>query len=276
MTQGSPPPIADGVLVVNLDERTDRWDAFLTDIAPRLHPSRPQRLSAVKGVALRGYGEAPYFHGRKRDRTWAGRAGCTLSHRSAIRTAAENKWRSVLILEDDVEITAAFESVAPGLIQQLGRLDWDICYLGFTDPIGPFRSLAKLGEQHTLYQIYGCNTTHAYLVKDRAYESLLRRLPTHENVWNWLSRHRAIDRWYAHTLSRDMTVLAVSPSLLNQRQDVSDITGRPAEGAHITTISDVPPRMLPFGLAKALRSAIHSLGANYDELRGIIKRRNGF
>lgn len=276
MSQTSHPPLADGVLVVNLDDRPDRWAAFLIDIAPLLLPAEPERLSAVKGIDLPGFGQAPYFRGRSRDRTWAGRAGCALSHREAISTAAARNWRSVLILEDDVEITPDFQRVVPNLSEKLTQLDWDVCYLGFTDPIGPFRRLAELGQQHALHQIYGCNTTHAYLVKDRAYDFLLRKLPSRENIWTWITRYRAIDRWYARTLSRGLTVLAVSPSLLNQRQDVSDITGRPAEAGHITAIATAQSRVLPYDLAKALRTAAHSFGGSYDALRGIIKRQKGF
>jgi len=270
------PPIADGVLVINLDERTDRWQAFLEQVAARLLPLSPSRLPAVKGVALPGFGQRPFFHGHKRDRTWAGRAGCTLSHRAAIEKAAAYDWKRVLILEDDIELAPDFDTTLGALSKALESEDWDICYLGYTDPIGPFRTHTPLTGGYRLDQLYGCNTTHAYLVNQRAYRFLLDRLPTESTVWQWLTRNRAIDRWYARTLSQQLTVIAPSRSLINQRDDISDITGRGNETAHITAISADTHTALPYNLARTWRKAWFWLEGLYDAARGWIKQQRGF
>ncbi|WEN43765.1 hypothetical protein CKCBHOJB_03395 [Thauera sp. GDN1] len=269
-------PLADGVLVINLDKRSDRWQSFITNAADRLAPLIPIRLSAVKGVSLEGFGHKPYFHGRKRDRTWAGRAGCALSHRAAIETAARSGWKRVLILEDDIQFEHDFDALIEPLKQALDTTRWDVCYLGYTDPIGPFRESAQLSGQYRLVQIYGCNAAHAYLVNQSAYSFLLSQLPTRQSVWRWLTRNRAIDRWYARTLSRAMIVLALSTSIINQKDDISDITGRSYEKQHVTAIPDNARRTLPYSVSKALRRTLFWLQGLHDAGRGWIKRKRGF
>ena len=270
------PPIADGILVINLDERTDRWSDFIAQAAQRLAPLTPTRLSAVKGVTLDGFGQAPYFRGRKRDKTWAGRAGCALSHRAAIQEAARNRWKSVLILEDDIQLEPDFDDLLEPLEKVLSKSQWDICYLGYTDPIGPFREHARLSEHHKLYQIYGCNAAHAYLINQSAYPFLLSQLPTEDRIWKWLTRNRAIDRWYARTLSRTMTVLAVSKSIVNQKNDVSDITGRTYEKQHVTAIQSQVGRPPYYAIARLTRRLRFWMEGLYDAARGWIKRLRGF
>lgn len=269
--------LVEGILVINLDDRPDRWQSLLLEAGRHIDETRLERLSAIRGTTLPDYGRPPLFRGRRRDRTWAGRAGCALSHREAIAVAARRGWRSVLILEDDVTFAADFDAEATRLARALRELRWDICYLGFTDPIGPFRQLSALTPPSALYQLYGCNTTHAYIVRDTAYAKLLELLPTEETIWPWLTRHRAIDRWYARTLSRHFTVVAVSPSIINQDDGVSDITGRANDNDYQTAIqSSHTPAGMPYEFARVLRRLHFSLSGSYDALRGQIKRLRGF
>jgi GR25 family glycosyltransferase involved in LPS biosynthesis len=268
--------LVDGILAINLDDRPDRWQAFLEEVAPHFDASHIRRLSAVKGIGLDGFGQPPFFRGRHRDKTWAGRAGCALSHREAIAHAAQMGWRSVLILEDDIQFTDRFATIEADLTKALDQQPWDICYLGFTDPIGPFRKVADLAPTHSLYRIYGCNTCHAYLIRDTAYDWLLKQLPTRENIWDWLTRYRAIDRWYARRLTRQFKVLAASPSLINQRPGISDITGRDLASGHITEVLPGISSAMPFGIASGLRRLAFGVSGRYDALRGFIKRRKGF
>ena len=269
--------LAQGILVINLDDRPDRWQSLLREAGRHIDERHLERLSAIRGTTLNGYGRPPLFQGRRRDRTWAGRAGCALSHREAIALAARRRWKSVLILEDDVAFAADFDAQTVRLASALRNVHWDICYLGFTDPIGPFRQLSALSPPGALYQLYGCNTTHAYIVREAAYAKLLELLPTHETIWPWLTRNRAIDRWYARTLSRHFTVVAVSPSIINQDGSLSDITGRARDNAYQTAIpSPHTATGLPYEFARILRRLHFSLSGSYDALRGQIKRLRGF
>src|SRR5512138_1755182 len=138
----------DGVLVVNLDSRPDRWRELQAAVAGVVPAHKLHRLPATLGAALPGFGAPPWFRGRKRDKTWAGRAGCALSHRAAIAYAREQGWRTVLILEDDIEFAPALNAVLSALPAALQAADWQVCYLGFTDPVSPYRTLARLPEGH--------------------------------------------------------------------------------------------------------------------------------
>jgi hypothetical protein len=266
----------DGVLVVNLDSRPDRWLDVQARTADSIPAHKLHRLPATLGAALPGFGSPTWFRGRKRDKTWAGRAGCTLSHRAAIAHAKSHNWHTVLILEDDIELEPALVDVLAGLSAALQASDWDVCYLGFTDPVPPFRTLAELPAGHSLCAVTGCSTTHAYLLKQSAYDILLEKLPTADTIWHWISRHRAIDRWYYRNLARYFNVCAVSPALINQQGGFSDITQRLHEKVHTTRVPDTRHGALAFRLLAALRWLGYRLAEPRDWLRGRIKQVRGF
>ena len=266
----------DGVLVVNLDNRPDRWQDVQNRTAGFIPVHQLHRLSATLGAALPGFGEPPWFRGRKRDKTWAGRAGCTLAHRAAIEHARQQGWRTVLILEDDIELEAALADVLAALPAALQASDWDVCYLGFTDPVSPYHTLADLPAGHSLCAVTGCNTAHAYLLRDSTYDKLLGKLPTAETIWPWISRHRAIDRWYYRNLARYFKVCAVSPAVINQQGGFSDITQRLHEKVHTTRVPDARQGALGFRLFGAWRWLNYRLAEPRDWLRGRIKRLRGF
>ena len=266
----------DGVLVVNLDSRPDRWQDMQARTAGFIPSSKLHRLPATLGAALPGFGAPPWFRGRKRDRTWAGRAGCTLSHRAAIAHAKSHNWRTVLILEDDIELESALADVLAGLPAALHASDWDVCYLGFTDPVPPYRTLAELPAGHSLCAVSGCSTTHAYLLRDSCFERLQEKLPTADTIWQWISRHRAIDRWYYRNLARYFKVCVVSPALINQQGGFSDITQRLHEKVHTTHVPDARYGALSFRLLGTLRWLGYRLAEPRDWLRGRIKQARGF
>ncbi|OZA28723.1 MAG: hypothetical protein B7X91_04570 [Hydrogenophilales bacterium 17-64-11] len=266
----------DGVLVINLDSRADRWQDVQARTAGFIPSEKLHRLPATLGAALPGFGMPPWFRGRKRDKTWAGRAGCALSHRAAVAHARQQGWRTVLILEDDIELEPALAEVAAELPQTLKNSDWDVCYLGFTDPVSPYRTLASLPAGHRLCAVSGCSTTHAYLLRNSVYDLLLEKLPAVDSIWPWISRHRAIDRWYYRNLARYFKVRAVSPSVINQQGGFSDITQRPHEKVHTTRVPDARYGALAYRLLGKLRWAGYRLAEPRDGLRGRIKLLRGF
>lgn len=268
--------MVDGVLVVNLDSRPDRWQHVQAATSEFIPLGRLHRLSACPGESLPGYGAPPWFRGRTRDKTWAGRAGCTLSHRAAIAYAKQQGWRTVLILEDDIELESALAEVLAALPAALQAGEWEVCYLGYTDPVSPYRTLAELPVGHSLCAVTGCSTTHAYLLRDITYDTLLKRLPEADAIWHWISRHRAIDRWYYRNLARYFSVVAVSPAIINQQAGLSDITHRQHEKVHATRVPDARQGALTFRLLGAGRWLIYRLAGLRDWLRGYLKRVRGF
>lgn len=265
-------------LVVNLDDRSERWAETLDAAAPHLPVARLTRHSATRGVNLPGYGAVPWFRGHSRDRTWAGRAGCLLSHRRAIERAAAERREWLLVLEDDVAFTPAFDQTLRALAPLLdARPAWVACYLGLVDPVAPFETLAPLPAGHALRRIGGANTTHAYLLHRRAFAPLLAALPAEASVWSWLARHRAVDRWYRRHLADFGEILAVSPSLVDQRAGLSDITGRDTAlddtASHPTAVG--PDTRFP-ALGRAVRALAVPAADAWDALRARRKRRRGF
>lgn len=268
--------MVDGVLVVNLDSRPDRWQDMQAITAGFIPADKLHRLPATLGAALPGFGVPPWFRGRKRDRTWAGRGGCTLSHRAAIDHARQQGWRTVLILEDDIELAPALAEVLAGLPEILQGAAWNVCYLGFTDPVSPYRQVAELPAGHRLCAVSGCSTTHAYLLRGNAYDLLLKKLPTADRIWPWISRHRAIDRWYYRNLARYFDVCAVSPAVIDQQGGFSDITLREHEKVHTTRVPATRYGALAYWLLKKLRWFQYRLAEPRDGLRGCIKHLRGF
>jgi glycosyl transferase family 25 len=270
--------LIDGVLVINLAQRTDRWAAFQAATCDIIPPEKLQRLPARWGRDIPGFGQRPWFRGGKRDATWAGRAGCLLSHRQALLKAREANWQTVLILEDDVTFAPDFSTLTDLLAAGLKEHDWQVCYLGFTDPWAPSRKLAALGEPHALYQVHGCNTAHAYLVRETARDWILHQLPDEANVWTWLATHRAVDRWYQRQLGLHFPVTCVSPSVVNQVAGLSDIVAQPAHYAaddgHVRAVRSAAAGAAYY-LRHALRRSSIQLGLVGDILRGQAKRING-
>lgn len=269
-----------GVCVINLDHRADRWRDFQQEMLPHLAPLDVHRISAVEGIKLPGFGRPPHFRGRPRDRTWAARAGCTLSHRAALDHAREAGWSHALVLEDDIHLPQPPDSEALSELRvALATHNPDICYLGFTDPVPPFRELAALGTTHALHQVFGCNTAHAYLVSRHAIGRLLDLLPQPDDIWRWLTRHRAVDRFYYRNLSPALAVTAISPALIDQKPGFSDIIGRTVTAhseTHQMTIDSRHPDQETYANDLARRAAAFARDGRIDRLRGWWKSLRGF
>ena len=273
----------DAVIVVNLDHRTDRWARIrdhLTDIAPA---EKIHRLPAVRGTDLPGYGHARWFRRNRRTTTWAGRAGCILSHRNALRLALHSRWRRILIMEDDAllsaEINATTGSRLAGFLSAPTRHP-GFCYLGYTSPRGPSRRIGDLDHTHSLYAVRGCSATHAYVVDASIFQPLLNLLPdTDEAVWEWMARHTAIDRWYSLIACRLTLVAAVSPHLAIQETSHSDITDREASYAESGTgdeLSLLQPRILTHPLANRIAAVRDRFGIVPRTLKWLTRLIRGF
>jgi glycosyl transferase family 25 len=279
-TLGAAIPPDTGVCVINLDSRGDRWEIFQREVLPHFDGLPVDRISATLGTQIQGFGKKPFFRGKKRDRTWAARGGCTLSHRDALLHAKAKGWKYMLILEDDISIEKASSPAFLGSLQKaLQSISFDVCYLGFTDPIPPFRHLADLGSDHALHQVFGCNTAHAYLLNTTSMNWILDRLPAPTGIWPWLAQHRAIDRFFYQHLSPHLIVTALSPSLIVQRPCFSDIVGKEVAScteAHITCIESLHPESSVFNASMRSQAAAFKRAGFFDQLRGIWKRLNGF
>ena len=273
-------PMIDGIVVINLERRPDRWAQFQVATRDLLPAGKVHRLAARWGRDIPGFGQRPWFRGGKRDPTWAARAGVTQSHRQALVKAREAGWRTVLILEDDVALAPDFAGLANALGPALREQDWQVCYLGFTDPWPPARKLVDLDTHHALYRVHGCNTAHAYLVRENARDWILGQLPEEAGIWKWLATHRAVDRWYQRQLGLRFPVICLSPSVVNQVAGFSDIVAQPTRDAtrdgHVRTVAGLAAGNVPYYLRHALRRLTVRAGLVGDVLRGWTRRFQGF
>jgi hypothetical protein len=218
----------EGCFYINLQHRTDRLQQFQPSYSVlTVLKIEPERLEAVYGKSLAGFGERPWFKARlteKRKNAWGGKAGCTLSHRNAIAEAKKRGWKNVLILEDDCVIDASSLKQWENLREILSGLpdDWTAVYLYGHRPVAPARLLTSCTDT-ACYEICGASSTTAYLLNGRYFDELLARLPTEETVWQWTARYKTIDRWYSRTLCLLGRVFALSPFGIVHLETNSDI-----------------------------------------------------
>jgi Glycosyltransferase family 25 (LPS biosynthesis protein) len=222
-------PAIDGCIVINLPHRTDRWELFQQQI-PLLNTLRlkPERMDAIYGRKLSGFGEKPWFTKRlseKRANAWAGKAGATLSHRNAIAIAQARGWKNVLILEDDVQFEASVREQWTQLLETLGKLpdNWIALYLFGSKPSQPIR-VTQAHHATSCYEIVGAIGAVAYVVNGRAFDLLLAELPLPTMIWPWTARHKTIDRWYSKRFCLLGRVLAMSPFGITHLGTPSDAT----------------------------------------------------
>jgi len=142
----------DRVVVINLDRRTDRWEAIQEKFAKINWPFKePERFSAYDGDRLPE--PIGWTHGRG---TW----GCLLSHREVLSRAIQDGLNSVLILEDDIFFAPDFETRVINFIQGL-PVNWDQIMLG-----GQFFDNSKAYDiSPEVRKVSLCHRSHAYAVK---------------------------------------------------------------------------------------------------------------
>ena len=254
----------DGILVINLDTSRERMDKFLKDNEETLPLDKVHRLSAVLGRALPTYGKEPWFTERTADRSsyWGGAGGCTLSHAKAIAMAKEKGWRNVLIMEDDV-LTGCHPDALATLKYALDNLKGDyMLYLGYSRPT-PYGSMVHRSGEHALWQVEGVLSTFAYLVPESMYDRLLEIMPTEENIWEWMSIHRAIDTFYKDTAASmpGVKIYAIQPDLVVHIDGLSDVSG-----SAITYSDKYDQSLKPHSYATP-KGILHLLGKPFHRLK---------
>lgn len=137
----------DMIYWINLEKSTDRRQVFEKEVLPILKDYNTQRFQAVDMTAEKTSGR----------RT----AGCSLSHLSCWRHAIFNKYKHIMILEDDLKITVEkddFFSTVNNLFTHYE--DFTICNLAYNH-------IGEKGEDrkliHNFYNYENIQTTSAYI-----------------------------------------------------------------------------------------------------------------
>ena len=130
--------------IINLKERDDRKHHIINEV------TKAPQLSYTIVEAIR-------------DNTGT----CFASHLKCIQLAKDNKLPFVLILEDDCIFTSICIAILNAVYDELPTLIWDMLYLG-ANLNSPATSYSK-----TLIKLTGAYTTHAYMVHERFYDTIL-------------------------------------------------------------------------------------------------------
>lgn len=226
----------DGIIVINMDSRPDRYSRFMERTGSYFPEEKIHRISAVDGRDLPTFGCEPWFSDTTGERAgvWGGTGGCALAHRQAIEHAKAQQWKTVLIFEDDAVMEP--HSGMVGLISEaLRRLTGPyLLYLGYNRP-APYGELCFSVDELELWKTEGVIAAHAYIVSAGLYDTLLKYMPTENNVWEWLSKYRAIDVLYRDFLPywSGVQVYVLNPIICVQDDEFSDIRQTKAEGIHM-------------------------------------------
>ena len=166
--------------------------------------------------------------------------GCTQSHYELVKHAKAKGYKNILIFEDDIEfhksnslfqktIESAFESI------KKNKLSPHMLYLGGNathvhsghDSTIPYHNRIL---DH-LYQLGGCKTTHAYIIFESMYDTIIDAY----SKLSWVQEEfrgdlrMSIDFWYLsriHHNRSEYNVYGVYPALAGQRESHSDIMER--------------------------------------------------
>ena len=130
--------------IINLEDRLDRKSHILTEIT---------KLPSISHEIVAGI----------RDETKT----CFQSHMKCIQLAKENKLPYILILEDDAVFIDGANDILCNVLNEVQQYEWDMLYLGANLQ----RPTIKVSE--TLLKLTGAYTTHAYMVHERFYDTLL-------------------------------------------------------------------------------------------------------
>ena len=158
----------DAGFVINLDQRQDRMERFLKRIKT-LNFNQIQRFSGI----MPNDGAFSYMKYYSNDKFRKYKAGCTLSHLSLYKIAKDNKYKSILIFEDDCVFHENFTEKINLYISDLKSIEWDLFYLG-GQPIGKGTNISN-----NLIKVDGVYSTHAYAINDCFYETALSLNPNY-------------------------------------------------------------------------------------------------
>lgn len=226
----------DRTFIINLPERKDRrreMRAELRGAGIAEEPGRVEFFPAIRPADPAGFPNV-------------GVLGCYLSHLAIYRQARDLGVSRVLIMEDDLAFSRRFRGEYAGLVEQLGRQDWDIAYFGHILDVGG-RTPAEFVPHRGLISL-----THFYAVNGRVLDRLVdffelaMRRPSGHPDGGIMFNDAALTMF--REKNPDVITLVASPSLGHQRSSKSDLTPRWHER--------VPILNLATGVARSLKNRL--------------------
>lgn len=273
----------DAILVLNLDRSTERWQKIRENLSKTVPVEKIHRISAVLGVDLPGFDQKPWFTKRTGERKMllAGASGCTLSHARALDFALEQGWETIIVLEDDVELTEDLNTSESGkLLDHFleTNKDWDLFYLGHLSTISPLGKEEENADGSKICRIPGTLSSYALMLSRKGILEIQKSLPNAANIWSWMAKYKAIDAWLKTWFTPCHHVYSIYPEVFFHLDGFSEI-GQHHSDYQKTNIKSKPTLMeandFDAYLAKKWRKKHFSLIIG-STLRWIRMRLSGF
>jgi len=139
-----------------------------------------------------------------------GAMGCLLSHLEIIKLAKANKYKNILIFEDDVELIDNFNIEFNDSIKELPN-EWDMIYLGGSNA-NKNKPLEKTNSR--IQKTIATNTTSSYGINSNIYDLLILEISKYK---------RTIDSIYSTDIQKKINAYITNPRIAWQRPGFSDI-----------------------------------------------------
>ena len=206
----------DKIYIINLKERTDRWKKCIEQLN-KYNITNYERFDAIKPDLNKinpiQYSKNNLKLGKK---YIIGTMGCKLSHYKIIIESRKNKYKQILILEDDFLLTNNFIEKFSQILNNMNthKIHYDMLYLGFSIVRkNPYIDT----EIENLKKIKNGHTTHAYILNNTFYDNIINEIMT---------CHCEIDVCYANLQKKNNNIYGIYPCLITQRESFSDILNK--------------------------------------------------
>jgi GR25 family glycosyltransferase involved in LPS biosynthesis len=190
--------VVDKVFVINLDKDTER----LASIDKQLRSCNVQyeRFSGILGKHVGNDSRLTPFCAQF---CTDGIKGCALSHRTIWEEAISNKYKAVMVLEDDVVVPPNFQDKVRDIFQRVPD-DWEVIYLGcklfcqdkhLASKVGN-RLLGMKAEEYDrdIHAVKGSAGTYAYILRSTFIQKIIDEpITTHVDVelQGWIKKYGA-------------------------------------------------------------------------------------
>jgi hypothetical protein len=163
----------DKVWVINLDEQTHRWHAFLESLPHAWPFATPERFSACDGKLI----PAPQWW-----KAGPGAWGCFRSHYRVLEDALNRGYESILVFEDDAVFVDQFATRSLQFMNAVPD-DWNWVYFGGQHIEQEWGLPTRINP--LVYRPHNVHRSHAYGLRGRkTIEFVYNHLNT-PSAWRW-------------------------------------------------------------------------------------------
>lgn len=188
----------DEMYCINLDDRTDRWEHAQKEFERAGILDRVKRFSAI----------------RESD----GRVGIIKSNLAIVKLAKEKGLKNVLVFEDDVTfIVQNPQEILTKSIEQVGKLEWSLFYLG----ANTHEKLIKI--KPNLILLKNAFAVHSMAYSHKVYDSFIKK---YEGLNKISTMEDILDVYLARVYQHKYVCLMVNPMMTTQMNSYSDIEKR--------------------------------------------------